>query len=399
MESFSPNLYLATLGPLLELLGVVVIIAVFALLRWYAERRAYFAAWEMAFVLFAVSLTAGLFYERFIDPNSVFHPASPITTAVFAGLYLAMLLLSMAYFVHGATLYSRGTAPRRLPQIAAVVGAGLVFAFDTQTAPLATLSLVHGWVGAVAYGFSAWTFAVLPGSRRTPGTRLAAAAFGALAILAVGLAAFYDLQHLAPAVTGNPWLVRFARYGFYLDLFGRFALAFAMVRLVVEDGRRESDDTRVHMKLVQERERLGDLYDAPTRLLARRAFDSLVGLDFARATFGSVAHVTISNHRRIATELGTETAEALVAHLGGVVDSAVRAHDRVYRWAPDALLVVMPRATASVARARIEQIVGRAAPLAIGGGRTPLKAEAAIAIRTFDGSDSLVAAAADAATA
>lgn len=399
MTTLSPNLYIATLGPLLELVGVVIIVGVFALLRWYAERRAYFAAWELAFVLFAVSLTAGLFYERFIDPDSVFHPAAPLTTAVFAGGYLALLLVSMAHMVRGAMLFARGTAPRRLPHVAAVVGAGMVFAFDTQYTPLANLSLFHGWVGFVAYGVAAWTFGALPASRQTSGTRLAMLAFAGLAALSGALAAFYDLQLVAPAITGNPWLVRFARYGFYLELLTRFALAFAMVRLVVEDGRRESDDTRVHMKLVQERERLGDLYDERTRLLARRAFDSLVGLDFARATFGSVAHIVITNRRRVASDLGEDAAESLLAHLGGVVDSAVRAHDRVYRWSPDSLLVVMPRATASVARARIEQIVARAAPLVIGGARDPIKAEAAITIRTFDGSDSLVAAAADASAA
>ncbi|MCX5754749.1 MAG: hypothetical protein NTX19_01315 [Gemmatimonadetes bacterium] len=68
----SPNLYLAALGPMSELLGLVVIVAVFALLRAQADRRTYFRTWEMSWVFFAVALTSGLFYERFIDPESVF---------------------------------------------------------------------------------------------------------------------------------------------------------------------------------------------------------------------------------------------------------------------------------------------------------------------------------------
>lgn len=84
----SPNLYLAALGPMSELLGLVVIVAVFALLRAQADRRTYFRTWEMSWVFFAVALTSGLFYERFIDPESVFFPAGAAKTFLAAAMHV-----------------------------------------------------------------------------------------------------------------------------------------------------------------------------------------------------------------------------------------------------------------------------------------------------------------------
>ncbi|MBM4194798.1 MAG: hypothetical protein FJ202_10530 [Gemmatimonadetes bacterium] len=88
MLGFSPHLYLAALGPLTELFGVVLIFAVFALLRSQADRRGYFQAWERSWVLLAAALLSGLCYERFVDSNSVFYPQSPTTTFVLGALYM-----------------------------------------------------------------------------------------------------------------------------------------------------------------------------------------------------------------------------------------------------------------------------------------------------------------------
>ena len=71
MSGFSPYLYLAALGPLTELLSVVLIVAAFALLRSQADRRPYFRSWEVSWTFLTVSLVAGLLYERYVDPDSV----------------------------------------------------------------------------------------------------------------------------------------------------------------------------------------------------------------------------------------------------------------------------------------------------------------------------------------
>lgn len=394
MSSFSPNLYLASLGPLTELFGVLVIAGIFALLRGQAERRPYFRSWELSFVFFAVSLTGGLFYERFVSPDSVFYPASPVTTKLTALTFLVFRLLAVAVLIAGIQRLVRGVTARWLPAAAAVLGVVLAVIAETQATPLAPFRLLHGPVEALAAAYGAWLTGRLPRSRRSGGTRMLALVLTGLTLLSASLALFYAVQRMSPDLTANPWLVRYDRYGFYTDLAIRLALAWAMVRVLVEDGRREDDDTRAYLKLLQDREQLGDLFDARSRLLARRAFDALIGLDFARASFGSVACVHVTNATRLATEVGQQAADALMAHLAGVVGSAVRTHDRVYRWSDDELLVVLPRAVPAAARERVEQMVGRAAALPVASGRDPVRATVAVSVRAFRGGEDLAAAAA-----
>src|SRR5581483_1646392 len=272
MHGFSPNLYLAALGPLTELFGILVVVGIFALLRSQAERRPYFRSWELAYVFFAVSLTAGLLYERFVDPDSVFYPASPVTTKLAALAFLVFRLLTLAMLIAGVQQLVRGEVARWLTTAAVILGIVLAVVAETRSTPLAPFRLFHGPFGAAAAGYCAWLVARLPQSRRSGGTRLLALAFAALAFLSASLALFYAAQRVSPDLTSNPWLVRYDRYGFYSDLVLRLVLAWAMVRVLVDDGRREDADTRAYLKLLQDRERLGDLFDPGSRLLARRAF-------------------------------------------------------------------------------------------------------------------------------
>jgi GGDEF domain-containing protein len=391
-------LYLAALGPLTELFGVLAIVAVFALLRSQADRRAYFQAWEKSWVLLAVALTIGLFHERFVDPESVFYPASRVTTHLTAAGYMGFRLLSVALVIGGAERFAAGTHRKWLPIVAVAVAAAASFLVDTSREPLAPLALVHGPVVAVAYLVAAIELLRLPRSRHAGGTRLVAGSMVLLGALAAALAAFYLLQRTAPDITGNPWLVRFARYGFYLDGFLQAVLAWSMVRVLFADGRRESDDARAQLRLMQDREQLGDLYDRDVRLLTRRAFETMVGLDFARASYGSVAHVRITNVERVLAAHGPAVAAELVAHTAGVLASAVRPHDRVYRWAPAEVLVVMPRAVPAVARSRVESIIARAASVSVARVTEPLRAEVTVGVHAFTGGEDLPAAATAAAT-
>jgi GGDEF domain-containing protein len=391
--NLSPNLYLAALGPLSELFAIIIVVAVFALLRSQADRRTYFRSWEASWVFFAVSLTAGVLYERFVDPDSVFYPAGTVTTFVTAATHIAFRLMALAMLVAGTQLYARGTRTGWMPRLAAVVGVVLAFTIDTTRAPLNSLMLVYGVFCAVAYANVAIVFFALPRSRQSVGTRLAALLTTGIALLVTGLTLYFLFQRTGQSISGNPWAVRFARYGFYGDLLLQMGLAWSMVRLLMDDSRRENDDSRARMRLLQDRDTMPEMFDGRTRLLARRAFDSLIGLDFARASFGSVARLHVTNFSRIASGHAPAVAEALVGNIAGVLDSAVRSHDRVYRWSDDELLIVMPRAVPAVARARVEFLLGRAAPLAMPGLKEPLRAEGAVTVEAYTGGEDLAAAA------
>lgn len=211
----SPNLYLATLGPVSEVFGLLVVIAVFALLRAQADRRAYFTTWEKAWVFLATGLVAGVLYERFIDPESIFYPVSATTSFVVAAVYLGARAAALAMIVTGVQLFVRGSATPWLMMAAAI-------ALNT-----------------------------LPPSRHSLGTRAASAGFAGPALLGVTLAVFYWLQRAGASITAAPWAVRYARYGFYTEQLLNFFTAWAMVRILVEDGRRENHDARARMKLLQ----------------------------------------------------------------------------------------------------------------------------------------------------
>ena len=390
---FSPNLYLAALGPMSELLGIVIIVAVFALLRVQADRRTYFRQWETSWVFFAVALTAGVFYQRFVDPDSVFFPASAATTFTMAAIHVGFRLLALAALIGGVQLFVRGTSISWLIKGAFAVGAVLTWPMDTAHTALESLILVHGPFAIFAYGYATLAFQALPRSRQSTGTRFATFFSFGLATLAMGLMAFYVLQRIGSPVAAQPWAVRFARYGFYGDLVLQLGLAWAMVRLLIEDGRHEQDDTRAQVRLIQDRASMADLYDAKTRLLGHRAFDALVGLDFARASFGSVARLHITNYRRTAAEQSPNVAEALLTHVAGVLEGSVRERDRVYRWGDDELLIVMPRAIPGVARARIEFLLARTAPLSVTTMRDGLRAEGAVTVEGYRGGEDLAKAA------
>ena len=357
-----------------ELCGVVIVVGIFALLRSQADRRTYFRAWEISWVFFAVSLLAGLFYERMVDPDSVFFPASAAKTFLAAATHTGFRLPALAMVVAGVQLYTGGTKWSWTTKAAFPLGVVLAWPMDTAHGSLESLSIVHGPFAVVAYLYAAFAMSRLPRSRQSAGTRLASVMAFGLAALAAALAVFYLLQRTASPITALPWAVRFARYGFYGDLLLQLGFAWAMIHLLVEDTRRENDDTRAQVRLIQDRASMADLYDAKTRLLGRRAFDALVGLDFARASFGSVVRLHIANYRRVAADQNPSIAEALLTHVAGVLEGSVREHDRVYRWGEDELLVVMPRAVPGVARARIEFMLGRTAPLSVPGIREGVRA-------------------------
>ena len=392
MTPASPNLVIAALGPFAELLGIIVLVALFTLLRGQADRRPYFRAWEGSWVMLAVAMVCGVIFQRLSDPSSMLYASSHFVPWLFAAGYLAFKLLALALLVAGSRLFVSGAQARFLMKAAAPVAIVLSLVTDTFNGRLGSLALVHGPLAVAAYAYGSALLSRLPPSRRSTGSRLAAFALASLGVLWTGLVLFHLAARLDAALSAEPWFVRFERYGFYADLLLQFALAYAMVRLLFEDGERETLDTRAQLELLQELPRMTAFHDAPTGLLNRHAFETSVGLDFARASFGSVVRMRLSNLEREIAAHGAVVGETLLKHFAGVLGSAVRTHDRVYRWDTRDFIVVMPRAVPASARARMRQIVARAAPLLLTGVHDALRAEVTTAVAPFRGGEDLGAA-------
>ena len=392
MTPISSNLIIASLGPFAELIGIAALVALFTLLRGQADRRPYFGAWEESWVMFAVAMTSGVIYQRLTDPNSVLLSNSRATTWLFAAGYLTFTLFALTRLVGGTRIYVNGARNRWLFRAAAVTGLALSIAFDTSATQLGALRLAVSPLAVCAYLYAALQLARMPRSRRSLGSGLATLTMGALALAWAALAAFYVAVRQHGAIAGMPWWVRFERYGFFVDLVLQLTLGYAMVRLLFEDGRRDAADAQAHLNVLHDRSLLADFYDDDTGLLNRKAFDHAVGLDFAMASFGSVARVRVTNFDALLAAHGLTTAQALIGHFAGVLSSGTRSHDWVFRWAPTEFLVVMPRAVPGVAHARMSNLLARAAPFAVAGVNDAVRADAVLSIAPYSGAEDLTAA-------
>ncbi len=389
MQSTPSHVIIAGLGPFAELLGVFVLVALFTLLRGQADRRPYFKTWEESWVMLAVAMLSGVIYQRLTDPTSVLYPGTAFSTWLFAFGYMAFKFLAFASLIAGVRLLTAGDRNRLLIKAAVPAALALSLIADTRDGLIGSLTLYHGPVAVLTYAFAAVLVTRLPNSRHSLGSRIAQLVLIALAALWAALIAFHLAARVQSGVAAMPWFVRTERYAFFLDLALQLALGYAMVRLLFEDAKREADDMRAQLTLLQDRERLADLYDVPTSLLNRRAYDAAVGLEFANASFGSVLLVRMDN---AGGALGASDADAMFVGFAKMLDNAVRSHDRVFRWSEREFLVVMPRATPDVAQARMNFLIGRAAPFAVSGQREFVRAGAALSVAAFTGAEDLGAA-------
>ena len=389
MPNLPSHFIISGIGPFAELIGVFILVALFTLLRGQADRRPYFKAWEESWVMLAVAMLAGVIYQRLTDPTSVLYPGTPFSTWLFAFAYIAFKFLAFASLLGGVRLLTTGDKSRWLMKAAVPAALALSLVADTRDGLIGTLDLYHGPLAVATYGIAAILITQLPGSRRSLGSRIAQFVLTALTALWAALVIFDLAELLRGGLATMPWLVRMERYSFFLDLALQLALGYAMVRLLFEDAKREADDTRAQLKLLQDRERLSDLYDVPTNLLNRRAYDADVGLEFANASFGSVLLVRMDGADGV---LSASDSGAMFVDFAKMLDSAVRSHDRVFRWSEREFLVVMPRARPDVAHARMQFLIARAAPFAIAGKRESVRAGAALSVAGFTGAEDLGAA-------
>ena len=389
MENTPSHVIIAGLGPFAELIGVFVLVALFTLMRGQADRRTYFKAWEESWVMLAVALLAGVIYQRLTDPTSVLYPGTPFSTWLLACAYMAFKLLSFALLIVGVRLLTSGDRARWFVKAAVPVAVALSLVADTRNGLIGSLALFHGPLAVVTYASAALFITRLPASRHSLGSRIAQLALAGLVALWTMLVAFGVFIRIGNGVATIPWFVRIERYGFFFDLALQLGLGYAMVRMLFEDVKRETDDTRAQLTLLQDRQRLDDLYDPATNLLNRRAYDAAVGLDFANASFGSVLLVRMDN---AGGALGASDSDAMFVDFAKMLDNAVRSHDRVYRWSDREFLVVMPRATPDVAQSRMQFLVSRAAPFAIAGMRESVRLGAALSVAPFTGREDLGAA-------
>ena len=379
------------LGIVVHFGGTIVLVVLFALLHRFVFRRAYFSAWAGAWLSILVALAA-LVVRFAVLPQST-PPAGELGWVDYTLMlgYQVAKLTALVLFFQGTRSYVSGARwqSHRLATFAWPFAYAVVTTLLTR-ANLGALVVWQSVVAVVLLGSSAWMLLSLAPSRRTPGSLAAAATFGLLAALwaayglAFGVAAYGFARHA--------WTTTVVDFNSYFDLLVDFLLGFGMVVMLMEDAKREVDDAQAELRVAHDQLRRAALYDSLTGSLNRRAFVEGVGLEMARATFGTVAIADVDDLKGVNDSHGHGAGDRLLQHCADVLRAALRPYDKLYRWGGDEFLIVVPSAHASVVEARLREQLDQAAPAPLGGSAGVRELRVSLGVADYGSAEEIAAA-------
>jgi diguanylate cyclase (GGDEF)-like protein len=358
---------LAFTGVVIQMGGALLLIALFGLLRRFALRRAYFAAWSAAWT--AIAIAIGAIVIRYILMPQIIGRSlderHPVTLALYF-IYQTCKGLALVYFVRGTLMYVTGNtagihATRRL-WIAAVTFS-LVSTLMSDTG-LNEMVVWQSVLAVPALGYCAFALFQLPRPRRTTGSTATGVCFAALAALWVSYAVTFTVLIRGEPGAFTGWSLQFARLNPYYDLTIDLLLGYAMILTLMEDAKREVDDALAELRLTHDSLRRAALTDSLTDSLNRRAFTDGVGLEMIRATFGTVVMADIDNLKRANDRYGHSIGDLLIQHCAEVLRRELRRpYDKLYRWGGDEFLLLLPAARASDVLERLRGALEESAPV------------------------------------
>ena len=353
------------IGVVVQLVGELLLVLLFMLLRRYVLRRGYFAAWTAGWACGAAAILA-LCVRYILMPQLVPTPIDDSSLAVRA-LYLTYQvgkLSSFALFVFGTATYATGT--RLLESRHLVFGFALVYAIVSLVGSSGSLNELVVWqapVAVVSLGACAALLFTLPASRRTLGSVAGGGAFAGLALLWLLYGIAFGMIASERALDG--WLQTVVGFNTYFDLMLNIALGFAMVVLLMEDAKREVDDAQAELRVQHDQLRRAALYDTLTDSLNRRAYVQGVGLEMARGTFGTVVIADLDNLKAVNDSFGHAAGDSLLRQCADLMRSTLRPYDKLYRWGGDEFLLVIPSARGADVEARLNEVLKRAEPMLV----------------------------------
>lgn len=165
--------YLSFLGTFIQLGAILLLIALFGLLRRYARRRRYFRTWSNAWVALALALAAVVVRYNLL-PSLM---AGPVLDDAFNTKLLHFVYQCAKFYFYGLLVAGTLRYVRSSPGYTAMVGAGsfgvLYAALSVwQSASLGDAVVWQAPVATGALGFCAWLMLRLPASRRSLGSSI-----------------------------------------------------------------------------------------------------------------------------------------------------------------------------------------------------------------------------------
>jgi diguanylate cyclase (GGDEF)-like protein len=360
--------YINFLGVNVQLTGALLLAGLFLLLRHYARRRKYFLAWSKAwFALIVAVLAVMIRYNILPSLNVAVPPNDGLEVRLLLATFQFAKLMFYALLAAGTLVYVRGSVP---PKVGTVIGVSaalytlLCVAYGRDLDQLVTMQAP---IAALVTAWCAYTIYSLPESRRTLGSITVGTVFAAMAGLWSVYFAAFGVSASALEPNQGPALINFiVRNNSFFDALTHIALGYGMVILMMEDAKREADNAHAELAVAHDELRRSALYDSVTGSMNRRAFQEGLGLEAARATFGTVMMLDMDNLKAVNDRHGHAAGDALLRYLVDVLRATLRTSDKLYRWGGDEFLIVFPGADHLHVKRRMENLVSLARPLAVG---------------------------------
>jgi diguanylate cyclase (GGDEF)-like protein len=377
LPSGSPAVAIPLLGVLIQFGGAALIVALFTVLRRFVLRRAYFTVWVWAWVAFSVATAALVARFVFLPAAELGSNDTSVASRVLGLIYETSKTLGFLLFVRGTVMYVAGGRTALLGRSKMLVTA---VAFSAIAALLSTefneLWIWQSVVAVPALGYCATAMFRLPRSRRTVGSNAAGFGFALLGVWwLVSAGAFGLLVRGGTAAT--PLLgaaAAFAGFNAYVAMLLNAVLGYAMVVVLMQDAKREVDDAHAELRVSHDHLRRAAMFDPLTESLNRRAFGEGVGLEMARATYGTAVLADLDNLKEMNDIFGHTIGDALLRQCADALRTALRPYDKLYRWGGDEFLVILPSARASDVLPRLEAVLRSAGGVPVDelGGLAPL---------------------------
>lgn len=380
---------IALIGLGVQLGGCILLAGLFLVLRRQSAGRAYFRYWSAAWVVLAVAIGALVLRYQFVprvDPVSLSDES--LEVRVLYLIYQSCKLLYVALLFAGTASFVSGVQLKGFIAYATILAIAYAAMSVVVATSLGHIALLQSAVIVLAFGACASMLLRIRRSRRSVGSMVSASAFAAMAALWIGYALAFGWRYLTeselPAVFSFVLMLNS-----YLDLVLQMLLGYGMVVMLLEDAKREVDAAHAELEVAHDELRRATHYDALTGALNRRAFQEGIGLDVARASFGSVAVIDLDNLKAVNDRFGHTAGDQLIRHLVAVLRDELRPTDRLYRWGGDEFLLVVPGVKAADASERLERAIQAARPLLSTAAPEPVPVLASVGAAGFGGAEDL----------
>lgn len=352
-------------GLLSQFVATVLLVVLFLLLQRHAVRRPYFRAWSSAWIVLAIGLAAVTLRYNLLPALLGQGNGTDWWVKFCYFIYQFGKLAFLVLLLQGTLLYLKGVAHPSFGLIRwlwAAVGA-ITLISVVMSSSLQPVMFWQGLCNLAVFILCAVAMLVLPPPRRSLGTRTTGSVLAAMSLvwLAYLLALINTVVPQARITVGFRVLLNGPNN--YLDLILGMLLAFGMVLVLFEDTRREIDTAHRELRVAHEQLLRESYLDPLTGAYNRRAFNEATGLEDVQGSFGVLVALDVDNLKDVNDAHGHKHGDALLRHLASILRAGLRPSDKLYRMGGDEFLVVMPRAVASTAVARVHEIIASAPAL------------------------------------